>query len=505
MDSNDSTTTKGGKQGLTAEEFVEKLKTALRRDGDFPASAKVVNELRVLTSDPNSTANQITEIILREPSLGTRVLSLVNSSYYRRAKPVMTISQAVVQIGMKPLAELCAGLILLQKFVPMARRGGAFATCLQKTIVTSLLSSSLTDELVKTKGRDKSTELGYLAGSFSEMGSLLLAFYFPEIYESAVKRSETKNQDLGKSIKELTGLTPMELSVEVVKAAELPDFYKDILTRSQNPGNLTVQGFAPEEEKINKIAKSLYAASEISSVVLGSNKKQDLDKVIKKMQSDLGIDAKIFDSAVTELSSNFNGHCATLELSLPSLPGFMTTYKSGSSVESAPELISTDAEAEGEKESFFSQFLEEIRQAVENQEPTASIVTTVMETLAWSLKFDRVLLLLVTEGKKKLLGRMLLGSVEGFDPKTFQRPLGKEAGNYAPDSVAFAEARPVYLGDPIFKDGWPLVAIPIGFGSRAIGVIYADRVSGTKEINERERAAIGMLAELLDRSVGPRS
>jgi len=490
------------KEGLTAEEFVEKLKTALRRDGDFPASAKVVNELRVLTSDPNSTANQITEIILREPSLGTRVLSLVNSSYYRRAKPVMTISQAVVQIGMKPLAELCAGLILLQKFVPMARRGGAFATCLQKTIVTSLLSSSLTDSMVKTQGRDKSTELGYLAGSFSEMGSLLLAFYFPEIYESAVKRSQVKKQDLGKSIQELTGLTPLELSIEVVKAAELPDFYKDLLSRSKNPDNLSGEGYSPEEVRINKMAKSLYAATEISSVVLNSNKKEDLDRVIKKMQEKLGIDLKAFDSAVLELSSTFNGHCSTLELSLPSLPGFMNTYKSGASAEEAnDETQPPDKEAE----TFFSQFVDEIREAVENQEPTASIVTTVMETLAWSLKFDRVLLLLVTEGRKKLMGRMLLGTVEGFDPKTFERPLGKEAGTYAPDSVAFDEARPVYLGDPIFDSGWPLTAIPIGFGSRAIGVIYADRISGTQELSERERAAIGMLAELLDRSVGPRA
>ena len=110
--------TDSGKASMTAEQFVEKLRNALRRDGDFPASAKIVSELRMLTSDPRTTANQITEVILREPSLGTRVLHLVNSSFYRRAKPIMTVSQAVVQIGMKPLADLCAGLVLLQKFVP---------------------------------------------------------------------------------------------------------------------------------------------------------------------------------------------------------------------------------------------------------------------------------------------------------------------------------------------------------------------------------------------------
>jgi HD-like signal output (HDOD) protein len=56
---------------LTPEKLLKRLRNALQRDGDFPASAKVVSELKRLTSDPKTTANQITEVILKEPSLGT--------------------------------------------------------------------------------------------------------------------------------------------------------------------------------------------------------------------------------------------------------------------------------------------------------------------------------------------------------------------------------------------------------------------------------------------------
>ena len=118
-------------------DLLDKMRKALQKDGDFPASARVVNELRTLISNSQTTATQITEVILKEPSLGTRVLHLVNSSFYRRAKPIMTVSQAVIQVGMRPLAELCSGLVLLQKFIPVAGRGGAFAECLQRSIVTA--------------------------------------------------------------------------------------------------------------------------------------------------------------------------------------------------------------------------------------------------------------------------------------------------------------------------------------------------------------------------------
>ena len=44
--------------------------------------------------------------------------------------------------------------------------------------------------------------------------------------------------------------------------------------------------------------------------------------------------------------------------------------------------------------------------------------------------------------------------------------------------------------------------MPIGFGTRCIGIIYADRVGeNAQELSGGEQAAIGVLAELLDRSL----
>ena len=125
-----------------------------------------------------------------------------------------------------------------------------------------------------------------------------------------------------------------------------------------------------------------------------------------------------------------------------------------------------------------------------------------METLAWGLKFDRVLLLLVGAGRKKLMGRMMLGNSAGFDPTKFERIIGAEADGHAPDARAFREGHPVFTGDPILDNGWPIAVCPIGFGPRAIGIIYADRVSSdSQELSASEQAAFGVLAELLDRSV----
>ena len=483
----------------TSDEFIQKLRAALQRDGDFPASARTVAELRALVTDPKTTATQVTELILKEPSLGTRVLHLVNSSFYRRAKPIMTVSQAVIQIGMRPLAELCAGLILLQKFIPNARRGGPFSSCLQKTILTSLLASSFSSNLGSHADAHKGDETGYLAGSFLELGTLLLAYYFPQLYETAVKRSESKKQEVSKSIEEIVGLSPVDLSLEVISALNLPEYYKQTLISTKAIEHGQVTSSSTPLSASEKLGQALYASQKISGVLVHSRQKSELDQTLGQLKGRLKFDQSIFANVLAEVSTSFKNHCSSMELSCQPLPDFVATYG---------QTAGTDPGHDGQNDEgvVFGAFVDEIREAVENREPTASIITRVMETFAWHLSFDRVLLLLVGPGKKKLQGRMMLGSVENFDPKTFERSLTEGVSEYSPDFMAFKEGRPVFTGDPLLPNGWPLVAIPVGFGSRLIGVLYADRSSGKdSEISAREQAAIGVLAELLDRSVSLQS
>ena len=472
---------------------LSRLRNALKHDGDFPASAKIVSELKQLTSDPGTTASEIAEVILREPSLGTRILHLVNSSFYRRAKPVVTVSQAVVQIGMKALADLCTGLVLLQKFVPVARRGGAFATCLQQSIVTSLLASSVGGSGNQADAK-KDEECGYLVGSLSELGTLLLAYYFPQVYEKALKRAEQKGQLVGQSLKELVGLAPIELSLAVIEALDLPAFYRLVLEQSQIAG----PSGAPlrSGSGIGTAAKRLFAAKQLSEAVCTAKRGSDLDTIVSSVSAQSGIATIELQQMIGALPEAFAGHCRVIELNLPALPEFLSTYG-----RSAAIVAESAAKSTGDHK--YRHYIEEIREAISNHEPTAAVVTTVMETLAWGLGFDRVLLLLLGPGKRGLQGRMFLGKLpDGIDPKKLERPLLPQADRFAPDAIAVAEGRVVFTGDPLLPDGWPLCALPIGFGDRCIGVIYADKLGNdVGELGAQEQATVALVAELLDRTI----
>ena len=493
---------------ITPETFIGKLKSALRKDGDFPASAKTVTELRMLVNDPKTTASQITEVILREPSLGIRVLHLVNSSFYRRGKTIMTVTQAVVQIGMKPLAELCAGLILLQKFVPAARQGGPFAYCLRRSVLSSLLASSVSNQIsVSETSREKANdETGYLAGAFAELGTLLLAFYFPQIYESALKRAEEKGLDLGTAIKHTIGLTPLQLSTEVIRALELPAYYIDVLEASQEPKTVANLSKLPtSREQVMSTANSVFAGTLLSDVISAGKGKLDMDKALSKLKDQLGVSPETLLNVVGSITPVYLEHCSSLQLTLPSLPEYLRSYEKAAAEKSAGSAAGSDA-AEESVESNVRDYIEEIKRLVDERAPTATIVTTVMETLAFGLGFDRVIMMLVNQSRDKLIGRMMLGQIPNFDATKFHRPIGRTAHPQAVDNLAFSEGRAVFAGEPVFEDGWPRMAIPIGFGKRAVGVVYGDRSKTVdaaikRELTSREQANITLLAELLDNSI----
>lgn len=486
-------------QDISSEDIIDKLCTSLAREGDFPTSAKVVSELRSLAMDPRTTANQITEVILREPSLGIRILHIVNSSFYRRSTPIMTVSQAVLRIGMKQLAELCAGLVLLQKFIPAARKDGAFASCLRKAVITPLLTTSLALEIPPNQmpsAKNQQNEGGFLSGLFGELGVLLLAFYYPEIYDSAVKRSTLKSQPLAQSLREIVGMSPYQISDRVLQALELPEYYKKVLTQVEDQKPMAEIQAPPSQQKlIYYTSQAVGAACEISAVICEGGDKQKLDQLIKRLTERVKVDVRALEQAIGRLPRMFREHCDSLELDVQDVPDFISLYNEAAPSE-AGEAESGDAL---KSEEVFAKYVEEIRAAVENREPTASIITTVMETLAWGLHFDRVLLMLVDGTKKCLRGRMLLGTAD-FDPKSVMRQVGAEL---APCEVrAFTSGRCVFHGEPIVPNAWPFAALPIGFGDRCVGVIYADKSSPrAPELSSREQAAVGILAELLDKSI----
>lgn len=497
---------KSGKANITPAEFVEKLKRALAKDGDFPASGKVVNELLRRASERNVTANQISAIVLKEQSLSARILHVVNSSFYSPGKPIMTVSNAVVRLGLKNVVELCSGLVLLQKFVPAARAEGPFADCLKQAVLTSIIARNLEAEIAKHEERSAS-ETGYLAGCFAALGLLLTGYYFPALYKSSVTRSQEEPEELDTTISRVTGYTPFQLSKHALASLSLPEMYDTILDaadRFLRPNMHVEAAEAPKalSRDTETLAKVVACAHALAGTIVYGKTRQDLESCLKSLEERCGVERTVFQSLLTRLTEDYTDHCISLEIPPTPMPDFVLGYTApGSGIEVAGEEDSSYTDDEE-----FLAYKNEMSEAIKDNEPAVSIVLTAMEILAWGLKFDRVLLLLPGPTMRKLNGAMFLGASENFDPTRMTRALELPPSPANPDITAFKESRVVNEGLALLPGAQAFAILPVGYGDRAVGVIYADRNRpGSAAVTPTEVARLKVLSDLLDHAVLARS
>ncbi len=467
--------------------ILERLTAALRKDGDFPVRAKVVSDLRALAARPNTPVEQISELILREPSLGTRVLHLVNSAFYQRPQPITTVTQAVMALGMQALSELCSGMVLMQKFVPAAKRGGVFADSVRRTIVTSLLSNRIASN-VKLEGL---AEQGYLAGTFMSLGHLLLAYYFPQVYEAAARRAHARGKDVSKSLAEILGTSSVELTLAIVDALQIPAYYRDVLILAHKPLN-------ERKGDASRVALSVAvsSAAQFAEAIIHGGPKQ-LEEAVNSLVAKKILPRDRFEKALGELPELFRQHCEMIELSFLTLPDFMQNYKERKDKTAASGGPSTD-----DQPNAFAAYMREMRAAISARDPVPSVTSFAMESLIYALGYDRVCLFYADSDRTKLVGRMSLGKPFPTNVKGMERQLTTNLKNSV-DIRAYVSSVPQTTGDALFADGWPAIAVPVGTGPYIKGVLYADVLtqSETKPLDENAQAALTILTELLDESV----
>ncbi|MDD2941646.1 MAG: HDOD domain-containing protein [bacterium] len=466
-----------------ASDVLKRLAQALKNDGDFPVRAKTVADLQRLADDPNSSIKQISDVILREPSLGTRVLHLVNSAFYARPEPVVTITQAVIQLGIKAITQLCAGLILMQQFTRTAERGRVFGDNLKRSILTSLI----TRKLVHNPSGSGNAEKGFLAGAFYNLGYLLLSYYFPQIYEAAAKRARARGLGTLQSLSELLGVSREELTTAVLSGLEIPEYYQEVLRLSLK----RISEIECDEETRNLIV-SLKTASAISEIIVDHESRQQLHNVISSLADSAGISREHLYGIIRELPAYFQDHCKFIEMNSLVIPEYLKEI-------GTPEFPTQNNSFDVSNVAIhgvFSEALANLRQAAENNEPRSSLLAMVMETLAYDLDFDRVFLLVLNQELNQLEGRMAVGLNNEIDPAS----LSVQRDDDNPLFEALDMELPAIIGTPLLSDGWPFIVIPICSSPRNYGVIYADSIESRVEkrvIDDRLLAGFGLITNLL--------
>lgn len=142
------------------ERKVAALLEAIQDVCPIPAAAQRVLQL---TTDVNCDIRKVAEAIAGDPALAAEAMKVANSALYRRGKPVDTLGQAIVTLGLAQVRDMASALAMMAAFSSEHERSLHFHT---SSVLAGTLAGMVASELKADAGS------AFLAGLLAEVGAM---------------------------------------------------------------------------------------------------------------------------------------------------------------------------------------------------------------------------------------------------------------------------------------------------------------------------------------------
>lgn len=170
----------------------------------IPTIPTVLTEITNIFNSAEGSARDAAAVIERDPAIATRVLRLVNSSFYGLKNPVSNINLACSILGLRVIKNLVVQATVLQTFGGTQSIGGFDATWLwDHSFKTAIACRMLAERSPVANGMPK--EDAYTCGLIHDIGKLILIDSQADRFAEALKLSAAGGVPLAKAEGEVFG------------------------------------------------------------------------------------------------------------------------------------------------------------------------------------------------------------------------------------------------------------------------------------------------------------
>lgn len=194
---------------------VEILKQ-LKENKNLLSLPQVLSELLQEISKENYTSDSITKIILKDPSLTSRILQMSNSSFYNRYQEITTVQQAISVMGITTVKCLALSVSIFNPDEVTNESGID-----NKKYFSYVLSVAAACKRIAVELDFKSTEEAFIAGLLHDIGFQFLMINYPSEMQKVIT-SQNKFDSLIKAEKNVFGISHDEISKVMAESWNLP-------------------------------------------------------------------------------------------------------------------------------------------------------------------------------------------------------------------------------------------------------------------------------------------
>jgi putative nucleotidyltransferase with HDIG domain len=198
----------------------EKFKEIIDKINNIPTLPVLIVKIIETINNPKSSAKDVNKVVMTDISLSSKILKLVNSSYYGLSESVNSITQAIVILGFTTIKNLALSASILNLFSqtenPNFRREEFWSHCLAVGLVAKLIAQH-------TGVPNNKSEDFFLPGLFHDIGKIVLDQYFHEYFDTILKLSKSKKMNFSLAEQHIIGTTHSDIGKRIAEKWNFPE------------------------------------------------------------------------------------------------------------------------------------------------------------------------------------------------------------------------------------------------------------------------------------------
>ncbi|MFA5700288.1 MAG: GGDEF domain-containing protein [Desulfuromonas sp.] len=202
-----------------AERIQEEVLNTVLQSAELPTLSNVASRLITITSQEDSTINDIASLISKDVSLSTKLLRVVNSAFYSFPQQIGTIHLATSILGTNAVRSLVLSFSFL-KPEQISSTSFDYAHFWENS-----LFEAVTARMLMSAMKAEDSEEGFVASLLQNLGIMILARAFPEQYTTVDKMLTSADATLTRTEleKQIIGADHTYIGSEVVKKWGFPE------------------------------------------------------------------------------------------------------------------------------------------------------------------------------------------------------------------------------------------------------------------------------------------
>lgn len=156
----------------------EKIDQLFLNDAQLPRISSVVTKVMQMVQKQDVAIPDLAKEISNDPGLTTEVIKLSNSAYYRAAKPIKTVQESLMTLGIKTVKDI----ILLTAARGILKKDlKGYQVEAEDNWIHSLTVAELSKRICEQKKLKVGSDLAFTGGLLHNIGKVILADFFPTV------------------------------------------------------------------------------------------------------------------------------------------------------------------------------------------------------------------------------------------------------------------------------------------------------------------------------------